>query len=55
MISGALDFPRFRQIAAALADRIPGGEHLELEWAAHLPSLERPDLMAELLLDRLGG
>ena len=43
MVSGALDFPRFRQIAAALADRIPGGEHLELDWAGHLPSLERPD------------
>ena len=26
------------------------GEHLELEWAGHLPSLERPDPVTELLL-----
>jgi len=53
MVSGALDFPRFRQIAAALADRIPEAEHMELEWAGHLPSLERPDPVTELLLRSL--
>jgi pimeloyl-ACP methyl ester carboxylesterase len=52
-VAGALDFPRFRQIAAALADRIPEAEHMELEWAGHLPSLERPDLVTELLLRSL--
>lgn len=50
LVAGALDFPRFRQIAAALADRIPEAEHMELEWAGHLPSLERPDPVTELLL-----
>jgi pimeloyl-ACP methyl ester carboxylesterase len=26
---------------------------MELEWAGHLPSLERPDLVTELLLRSL--
>jgi 3-oxoadipate enol-lactonase len=55
MVSGGQDFVHFRQVAAALADRIRGAEHLELDWAGHLPSLERPDLVGGLLLDRLAG
>jgi 3-oxoadipate enol-lactonase len=55
MISGSLDFAHFRQVATALTERIPRAEHLELEWARHLPSLERPGLVAELLLDRLAS
>jgi pimeloyl-ACP methyl ester carboxylesterase len=53
MVSGAKDFAHFRQVAAMLADRIRGAEHLELDWAGHLPSLERPDLVTDLLLDHL--
>lgn len=52
-VSGAQDFVHFRQVAAALAELIPNAEHLELDWAGHLPSLERPDLMAGLLLEHL--
>lgn len=54
LVSGARDFPHFREVAAALAKRIPEADHLELEWAGHLPSLERPNLVTGLLLDHLG-
>ena len=53
LVSGGQDFAHFRDVAAELDDRIPEAEHGELEWAAHLPSLERPGPVAELLLDHL--
>jgi 3-oxoadipate enol-lactonase len=53
VISGGHDLPHFRQVATALADRIPDAEHIELEWAGHLPSLERPDEVGDLLIDYL--
>ena len=49
LVSGAHDFADFREIAAGLAGRIPGARHIDLEWAGHLPSMERPDLMNPLL------
>jgi 3-oxoadipate enol-lactonase len=55
VISGGRDLAHFRQVAAELSDRIPGAGHVELDWAYHLPSLERPDLMTELLLDQLSA
>jgi pimeloyl-ACP methyl ester carboxylesterase len=53
VVSGGNDMPHFRQVATELTNRIPDAEHVELEWARHLPSLERPDPVTELLLDRL--
>jgi 3-oxoadipate enol-lactonase len=55
VISGAQDLAHFRQVAAELSDRIPEAEHLELDWAKHLPSLERPAETTELLLDYLAA
>ncbi|MFC7528831.1 alpha/beta fold hydrolase [Actinoplanes sp. GCM10030250] len=54
LISGAHDLPDFREIAIHLAGVLPGARHLELDWAGHLPSLERPDLLNPVLLDFLG-
>jgi 3-oxoadipate enol-lactonase len=54
LVTGAHDFPDFREIAVELAGRIPGARHLELDWAGHLPSMERPDEINSLLLDFLG-
>ena len=51
--SGAHDLGDFRQIAADLAALLPDAEHRELPWAGHLPALERPAEIAELLLARL--
>jgi 3-oxoadipate enol-lactonase len=53
VISGGRDLTHFRQVAAELSDRIPEAEHVELDWAAHLPSLERPDPVRELILEML--
>ena len=55
LISGAHDLVDFREIAVELAGLIPGARHLELEWAGHLPSLERPGAVNPILLDHLRG
>jgi pimeloyl-ACP methyl ester carboxylesterase len=53
VVSGAHDLEHFRTVARTLATQIPGAEHVELGWAGHLPSLERPDVVLALLLDVL--
>ncbi|GGL07521.1 alpha/beta fold hydrolase [Mangrovihabitans endophyticus] len=53
LVSGAHDVPDFRQIAARLADEMPGARHVELDWAGHLPSMERPDEITRMLIDFL--
>lgn len=53
LVSGDHDLVDFRQIAAHLAERIAGARHLELDWAGHLPSLERPDVVNAILTDFL--
>lgn len=53
VVSGALDLSHFRQVATVLAAHIPGAEHVELPWAGHLPSLERPAVVAHLLVEAL--
>lgn len=55
MIVGAHDFDFFADTARALAARVPGAEVIELEWAGHLPILERPDEGSHMLLRALGG
>lgn len=52
-VSGAHDVVDFRRIAARLPDLLPNADHVELPWAGHLPSLERPSETTELLLDFL--
>jgi len=53
LLSGAHDLPDFGQIATTLAGRIPRARHVELPWAGHLPSLERPEEVTRLLTDFL--
>ncbi|WP_073755696.1 alpha/beta fold hydrolase [Streptomyces sp. CB03234] len=55
VLSGAHDVADFRQIAAGLPDVLPDARHVELPWAGHLPSLERPSAVTELLIDFLRG
>jgi pimeloyl-ACP methyl ester carboxylesterase len=50
LVTGAHDVTDFRETAAELAERIPGAGHVELDWAAHLPNLERPDVVNPLLI-----
>ncbi|MFE2249939.1 alpha/beta fold hydrolase [Streptomyces lavendulae] len=54
-VAGAHDFADYREIAVALADLLPNARHLDLDWAGHLPSLERPEEVTALLLDFLNG
>jgi pimeloyl-ACP methyl ester carboxylesterase len=49
-LSGAHDLPDFREIAASLPSLFPAARHVELPWAGHLPSLERPGEVTSLLL-----
>jgi 3-oxoadipate enol-lactonase len=53
VVSGAHDLDLFGEVATVLAREIPGAEAVELAWAGHLPSLERPDAVLALLLDVL--
>jgi 3-oxoadipate enol-lactonase len=55
LVSGAHDVPEFTAIATHLAGVLPRAEHRHLDWAGHLPSLERPDLLNPILLDFLTG
>ncbi|MFF9347589.1 alpha/beta fold hydrolase [Streptomyces sp. NPDC014734] len=49
-VSGAHDLADFRQIAVRLPDLLANAKHLELPWAGHLPSLERPSVVTDLLI-----
>lgn len=53
LIVGAHDFDFFRDTARALAERLPQAELVELGWAGHLPTLERPDEGTRVLLSAL--
>jgi 3-oxoadipate enol-lactonase len=55
VVSGAHDLDYFGQVAAFLAERIPGAESRELDWAGHLPSLEDPARFEPLLLEFVRG
>jgi 3-oxoadipate enol-lactonase len=49
-LSGGHDLPDFREIAASLPGLFPAARHVELPWAGHLPSLERPAEVTPLLV-----
>ncbi|MEV4642176.1 alpha/beta hydrolase [Actinoplanes sp. NPDC049548] len=55
VVSGAHDMSDFRTIATYLAGTVPAARHVELDWAGHLPSLERPDVVNTLLTDFLSA
>ena len=52
---GLHDRAFFVEIANELARQLPDARLVELPWAGHLPSLERPAEMARLVRDALGG
>ncbi|MER6095281.1 hypothetical protein ABT154_05365 [Streptomyces sp. NPDC001728] len=49
MAVGGHDLPDFRAVADDLARLLPAARRLDLDWAGHLPALERPDETARLL------
>ncbi|MFB7587922.1 alpha/beta fold hydrolase [Streptomyces sp. NPDC056169] len=46
---GAHDLPDFRAVADDLTRLLPAARRLDLDWAGHLPALERPDETARVL------
>lgn len=55
VVSGGLDMDHFQHIAQHLARTIPGARLETLAWAAHLPSLERPGEVNDLIADFLAS
>jgi pimeloyl-ACP methyl ester carboxylesterase len=53
VVTGDLDVPEFVVLAGRVATRIPGAQQAVIAGAAHLPSMERPELYNRLLLDFL--
>jgi pimeloyl-ACP methyl ester carboxylesterase len=53
VVSGRHDVADFRQIAVRLSEELADARHLELDWAGHLPSLERPEALNPVLVDFL--
>jgi 3-oxoadipate enol-lactonase len=54
VLVGELDVPDMRAVAAHVAESIPDGELVTVLGAAHLPSLEQPELVNARLLEFLG-
>jgi 3-oxoadipate enol-lactonase len=53
VVAGRHDMDLFQAIAAHLATTIPDARLIELDWAGHLPSLERPEETTRLIIDAL--
>jgi len=53
VVVGGHDFPDFARVARELHDTIPTAELVELDWAGHLPTLERPDETVALVRSAL--
>lgn len=54
LVTGGHDLDFFRAIGHHLRAELPSAELVELAWAGHLPNLERPVEITELLLAILG-
>ena len=50
LITGAHDFQFFANCATYLQERLPNVERIDLPWAGHLPTLERPAEALRLIL-----
>ncbi len=53
VLVGAHDFPFFLETARLLVAGMPAARMVELAWAGHLPSLERPEEATRLIQDAL--
>ena len=55
VVTGLRDLAFFVGTARALVDRLPTARLVELAWAAHLPSLERPEETSRLVRTALSA
>ncbi|MGA5062950.1 alpha/beta fold hydrolase [Streptomyces exfoliatus] len=53
VVSGAHDVRDFQAVADDLARLLPAARRVDLDWAGHLPALERPEDTTRLLADFL--
>ena len=53
VVGGGYDMDRFLQIARHLGEVMPNARLIELPWAWHLPNLERPAEVTEILIAAL--
>jgi len=51
VVSGGADMDHFQARAAHLEEAIPNARRVHLDWAGHLPGLERPDVVTALISD----
>lgn len=51
VVCGDNDLDYFHHIAAHLAEQLPQARQVKLPWAWHLPNLQRPDEITELIRD----
>jgi 3-oxoadipate enol-lactonase len=49
VVVGTLDLPDIRMAADLLAERVPGAIRADIDHAAHLPALERPEEVAAVV------
>ncbi|MET0716049.1 MAG: 4-carboxymuconolactone decarboxylase [Mycetocola sp.] len=54
-VAGENDLPTPPQLLVDLANAIPGARQVTIPGVAHLPAYERPDVLAELLLEHVGA
>jgi len=53
VVSGQRDLDFFQAVARHLNALLPNARHIDLPWAGHLPSLERPDEITELIREEI--
>jgi 3-oxoadipate enol-lactonase len=53
VVRGALDWPDVAAAAQRFVDELPNAREVVVEGCAHLPTMERPDEVARLILDFL--
>jgi 3-oxoadipate enol-lactonase len=51
VVRGALDWPDIAAAAQRFVDEVPNAREVVVEGCAHLPTMERPDEVARLILD----
>ena len=54
VVLGALDVDWLQTAAREVAAGVPGATLVELDWAGHLPGMERPAEISALVLAALG-
>ncbi|WP_460748160.1 alpha/beta fold hydrolase [Myceligenerans cantabricum] len=55
VVSGGQDLDHFRAVANHVVRNVADARHVQLGWAGHLPNLERPDEITDLIEEFVAG